>query len=199
LEPPDNVAYARRPFAWWKECTSRGVPFKPLLCGESGTFTSWRTLGLNEEAYAAVLGQISDLLASWRAEGMPVLGHCLFALGAEGQMGQLWNLDQAGIDAIATWNHRSDLQDVLGGSVSQAERDRYYADLYHRFNVPLNPNSALYKHWSSLANNGTWLGPPMEAEHQTENGRYVYQSFASNVLTFDTMTGVVTEGLPPLA
>lgn len=87
----------------------------------------------------------------------------------------------------------------VGGNVSEKERERYYADLFRRFGVPYNPASALIKHWRELASAGIWLGAPLEAEHPTENGRYIYQAYASAVLTYDKQTGAVTQGLPPLA
>jgi hypothetical protein len=79
------------------------------------------------------------------------------------------------------------------------ERERYYRDLFRRFNVPFNPGSGIQKHWMAEAEKGNFLGPPMEQEHPTENGKYVYQAFASAVLTYDTSNGAITEGLPPLS
>lgn len=84
--------------------------------------------------------------------------------------------------------------------VNPGELEAYAADIYKRYNVPLNPASALYVYWFNAMKNGNFLGFPMEQEHpwtQTNN-KYMVQGFSSTILTYTIATGQVTEGLPPL-
>ncbi len=108
LEGLDQPYWARRPLTWMQECRKRGVPFPALFGGESGTYQPWTDLHLGEDAYVTLAGQISGLLASWRVLGMPIIGHCLFAYGAEGTMGTQWNIDSAGLDALRVFNATAD-------------------------------------------------------------------------------------------
>lgn len=88
--------------------------------------------------------------------------------------------------------------DSNGGTVQPGELERYVSDLYKRFNVPYNPNSALAKRFLDELKAGNFLGAPLEPEHPTENGKFLYQAFANTILTYDVSSGQVLEGLPPL-
>lgn len=86
-----------------------------------------------------------------------------------------------------------------GGPVVDALK-AYARDMWKRYNVPLNPTSALYKYWFDKMKTGTFLGFPMEQEHpwtQTDN-KFIVQGFSSTILTYNIATGVVTEEPPPL-
>lgn len=93
-------------------------------------------------------------------------------------------------------------KNVNGGPqpVQPGELEAYAADMWLRYNVPLNPNSALYKYWFDQMKAGNFLGFPMEQEHPwtQQNNKYMIQGFSSTILTYTIATGVVTEGLPPL-
>lgn len=104
LETEAEPYWAWRPWAWFCECRTRGVRFPALFGGESGTYFPWTGMGLGQDAYIAICGQISGLLALLRARGVPILGHCVFGYGIEGAMGKEWNLDSAGLQQIATFN-----------------------------------------------------------------------------------------------
>lgn len=84
--------------------------------------------------------------------------------------------------------------------VQPGELEAYAADMWLRYDVPLNPNSALYKYWFDQMKAGNFLGFPMEQEHpwSAQNNKYMVQGFSSTILTYTIATGVVTEGLPPL-
>lgn len=94
------------------------------------------------------------------------------------------------------------LPDLNGGTtpVQPGELEAYAADIWRRYGVPLNPNSALYRYWFDQMKAGRFLGFPMEQEHpwtQTNN-KYMVQGFSSQILTYTIATGKVSEGLPPL-
>lgn len=104
---------------------------------------------------------------------------------------------------FTTW-HALRYQDIFkyvnGGPVVDA-LEAYARDMWKRYNVPLNPTSALYKYWFDKMKAGTFLGFPMEQEHpwtQTDN-KYIVQGFSSTILTYNIATGQVTEEPPPLA
>ena len=40
---------------------------------------------------------------------------------------------------------------------------------------------------------GRFLGFPMESEHDSEDGKYVVQAFASTIVSWDKATGAITE------
>lgn len=91
-------------------------------------------------------------------------------------------------------------KNVNGGPVQPGELEAYAADIWRRYNIPLNPNSALYKYWFDQMKNGNFLGFPMEQEHPwtQQNNKYMVQGFSSTILTYTIATGAITEGLPPL-
>ena len=76
------------------------------------------------------------------------------------------------------------------------ERLRNYADLWKRWGSGLNPDAAIARRWIELAEGNRFLGPPVEPEHTSENGRYNVQAFTAGVLSYDSTTGAVTEGYP---
>lgn len=86
------------------------------------------------------------------------------------------------------------------GSQPVGALEAYVKDMWLRYDVPLNPNSALYKYWFDKLKAGVFLGFPMEQEHPwtLTNNKYMVQGFSSTILTYDISTGVITEGVPPL-
>lgn len=99
-----NDDYVGRPYKWWKKCQEVGVNFPELFFGESGTYYPWKNV-LTAAQYQNVLIDINDLLRTWQHEGMPILGHNAFALGAEGSMGTQWNMTDTSI--IKDYNNMS--------------------------------------------------------------------------------------------
>lgn len=84
-------------------------------------------------------------------------------------------------------------------NVSQDERTRYFADLWKRFNQSYVPHQGITDFWTGLANQGVWLGPPIESPHPSENGQWMVQAFASDVISYNNASGHCQRGLPPLA
>lgn len=93
-----------------------------------------------------------------------------------------------------------DLNNGGGQPVNPGELEAYAADMWKRYGIPLNPNSALYNYWFTALKAGNFLGFPMEQEHPwtQSNNKYMVQGFSSTILTYTIATGKVTEGLPPL-
>lgn len=85
-----------------------------------------------------------------------------------------------------------------GSPVTPGEQERYFADIFKRANVPYTPDHALVKYWRDQAKAGRYLGAPEETEHETENGKYIVQAFASAILHAEINVWVPKEGLPPL-
>lgn len=80
--------------------------------------------------------------------------------------------------------------------MSSAEVERYAQDIWARFKIAVNPNSALYKAWLAAFQANKYYGVPLEAEHRSENGRYIIQAFANTILYWDSQSGQVGTGLP---
>lgn len=108
LEPPAEPWWARRPYLWWQKCLALGMKMPPVFGGESGTFSPWHP-SISDDVYISLLSEISGMLAEYRAMGMPVLGHCAFALGAEGDMGNQWNLSPNALRLIQQHNNQPDV------------------------------------------------------------------------------------------
>ena len=60
-----------------------------MLLGETGTYNSWREANISTEVYSGILANIDTMQQNWK---FPVLGNCAFAIGAEGTMGDQWNI-----------------------------------------------------------------------------------------------------------
>jgi hypothetical protein len=117
VDPEDEPWWLNRPFRlWWPRCQAQGLRFPPLLAAEIGTYQPWTERPrLAPRAYAEMCCGIIERFDGWRRQGMPVLGGCVFAFGAEGAMGQRWNLDGSeAVEVIRRYNaeHRDpgDLQ-----------------------------------------------------------------------------------------
>jgi hypothetical protein len=112
LEPTSNPWYARRPYAWWQACKTASIVMPPLIATESGTFLSPKDTGMSSSQTVALFGQISTMLAEWRAEGMQILGHCPFGFGLEGN-NAIWNLDHDALQLMGVWNARPDVDRTI--------------------------------------------------------------------------------------
>ncbi|MDE2096691.1 MAG: hypothetical protein KGL39_05535 [Patescibacteria group bacterium] len=105
IEDPAVPWYARRPFAWWQACKAAGIRFPPFLATETGTYKPWTQMPMGEGDYANLQISYARMFDQWRQAGMPVLaGPILFADGAEGTMGDEWNIGPSARQVIATWN-----------------------------------------------------------------------------------------------
>jgi hypothetical protein len=102
-------------------------------------------------------------------------------------------------DVLAEVEHLGGDYPIQGGTVTATEIERYAADLFKRFNVDWVPADGFCKFFLAEMKAGRFLGPPMEAQHRTENGQYVYQAFANAVLHAKIGEYIVRKGLPPLS
>jgi hypothetical protein len=92
-----------------------------------------------------------------------------------------------------------------GGNVPQDELTRYYSDLWKRFGADYVPGHGLSDKWKELQDQNSPLGAPLEPEHRTENGQWIYQMFSSGRSLYagidkdGNLTTEVNVGLPPLS
>ena len=194
--------YVWRPTRLWlPECQRRGYRFPPLLATEIGTYHPPAQTGLTMPQYAQVCVDIVHALeAEFAVVGETFLGGIPFGYGTVGTM-DVWRMDGTeGIIAAANPDYVAipvpGTQPQPEAQMTEAELQRYAADVWRRYQITLNPASALYKRWYEALRSGRFLGYPMEAEHRSENGRYVIQGFSNTILAWDSQTGQVAEGLP---
>ena len=89
--------------------------------------------------------------------------------------------------------------DTPAPAATLTETERYAADVFDRsaqiFKQPIhfNPGGALCRYWAEALMEGRFLGFPMESEHDSEDGKYVVQAFASTIVSWDKATGAITE------
>lgn len=103
---------ARADWGWfWRPCTwlpvwqDLGV-VRPVLLGECGTFKPWTIEKVKPVDYVSLGCAEASAAATW--DGPPCVGACLFALGAEDNMGKQWNVtDDAALMAWAGHNHET--------------------------------------------------------------------------------------------
>lgn len=126
-----------------------------------------------------------------------VLG-CGFTNGPD--VGGIW--DDYNMDPVVPYliPHAgpAQLPDLGVTQVNPGEVERYASDIYKRYGIPFNANSALAKYFLQELKAGKFLGFPMEPEHNSENSKYIIQGFSNTIIYYDKATGAVKEGLPPL-
>lgn len=157
----------------------------------------WKRDGVSAEQY------VSELVAyDAELERNPyVLGATVFSAGATPDW-DAFNTDPMSDLLLARLPTQSQTQKPTqsgGIPVTQAEFDRYCADIWKRAGVPYNPQSALATYWREQLRRGRYLGRPEEPEHPTENGQYVVQAFAGAILHCRVGEWIVRESLPPLS
>lgn len=92
LEPNDEK------FGWYFWRPMRWSLRKPLFLGEVGTWVSWKAQRIKPTDYINLCIAMAE---ATRQFPVPVLGVIPFALGAEGEMGRKWNIEDG--EALALW------------------------------------------------------------------------------------------------
>ncbi len=117
-------------------------------------------MGLGQDAYQAILGEIAGLLAVLRSRGMTIIGQMAFSYGAEGAMGKAWNLDSQGIRLLATFNataHDTRIDSTPGGKTMPNVGQGFQKcvpfignyienEIYHAAGTPNETSVALAEH-----------------------------------------------------
>lgn len=157
----------------------------------------WKKNGVDGAAYVRELSNYATEIA----RDAYVLGATVFTAGAsdDWQDYQTDGLDVSPLYSAVVPAPPVPTPNPGGNTMSEQEFLRWAADVFKRANVPWNPASGFAKHWLTAVRGGHYLGRPEGPEHPTESGRYILQEFSSAVLCYDTVTGQVTEGLPPFA
>lgn len=171
-------------------------------------------VGVSPQDMGAHSNQLRGLQTELALSGIKIAGPSWYDGNGDGNMMNNFMFCDSAVtqcywanEGFTQW-HALRYQDIFknvdsnGGTVpvQPGELEAYAADMWRRYNVPLNPNSALYRYWFDAMKNGKFLGFPMEQEHpwtQTNN-KYMVQGFSSTILTYTIATGVVSESLPPL-